>query len=222
MDLKPVKKQILFDYKNNCNVEMKKFSTSDFILDIDGSTQAGAFALRFANDKTNGTFLEIGAGHWKNQNNTYILEKYFDWNGLAIDISPQLAIEYNKNRSSKCISEDAMSVNWDNLLEENNFSKRIDYLQIDIDNTPHDANLYALINLPLSRYRFSVITIEHFANFDPKFTKARDIQREILFNYGYKIVAAGFHEDWWVDEKLGMAESEYVDIISETYKGKFI
>lgn len=222
MNLKPIKKVQMFDTKNAQYVEMRSFNIEDFNLNIEGSTKHSGFALRMNNDKKNGFFVEVGAGHWKDQNNTYILEKYFDWKGVSIDINQDLCSSYNKNRSTPCINEDAMKFNWDKYFEKNNFPTRIDYLQIDIDKTPEYANLFSLLNMPLSRYRFNTITIEHCYNMYPKISKVRDLQREILFSYGYTLVASGFDEDWWIDEQLGLSLSEYINILSESWKGNFI
>lgn len=201
---------------------MRQLNSKNFDIGIEGATIHSGFALCFSNNRTNGSFIEIGAGHWQNDNNTYVLEKHFNWNGIAIEINPEIAKEYNENRSTKCLNKNAINFNWDKYLEENNFAKRIDYLQIDIDNHPKDANLLALLNFPLSRYRFNAITLEHFANIDTRFKKARDIQREILYSYGYKIIAEKFCEDWWIDDQLGVPISEYIEITSESWNGKFI
>jgi hypothetical protein len=222
MKLNPIEKHTMFDYRLNKNIDLKHFKPSDFYLDIEHSTPHAGFALRLNDDKQNGFYVEIGSSQWQKDNNTYILEKYFNWNGVGIEIMDDLVKEYNDNRINKCIAGDAMSFNWDKYFEENNFPKRIDYLQIDIDKTPPYANLFALLNLPLSRYRFSTMTIEHCYNHDPSISKVRDIQREILFSYGYKIVAAGFNEDWWIDGQLNISESEYIGVTGETWRGKFI
>lgn len=222
MELKPISKQSLIDYTTGKFIDLRFFDTKDFDLGIENSTLHAGFALRFNDDKKNGVFVEIGAGHWQNQNNTYVLEKHFGWKGTAIDIMPNLAKDYNENRSNKCIAADAMSFNWDKHFEENNFPKRIDYLQIDVDKTPENANLLALLNLPLSRYRFNTLTIEHCYHMYPKIAKVRELQREILFSYGYSLIASGFDEDWWVDEELGIPLSEYNNILLQTWKGNFI
>lgn len=220
--LKPVSTYPIFDYRLGKNIDLRNFQTTDFELGIKDSTVHAGFALRLNDDKKNGFYVEIGSSHWKQDNNTYILEKHFDWKGVGIEILENLAKEYNENRSNECVHGDAMSFNWDKYFEENNFPKQIDYLQIDIDKTPDYANLFALLNIPLARYRFNVITLEHCYNHDPRISKVRDIQREILFSYGYKIVAAGFNEDWWIDGKLDISESEWLGITGETWKGKFI
>jgi hypothetical protein len=222
MELKPIQSTTLMDYESGQNVEVKQFQVEDLILNHEFATPHAGFALRFNNDKKDGTFLEIGACHWKQGNNTYLLEKEFNWKGVAIDIVKHFADDYNINRSSHCIHGDAFSYNWDQYLSENNFPKRIDYLQIDVDKTPDWANLFALLNVPLSRYRFNTITLEHCANMDPRLMKMRDLQREILFSYGYRIVAAGYDEDWWIDSQLGISESEFNSISYQAWAKKFI
>jgi len=212
----------IFNYNTGQFVNIKKYNINDFNLNDENSTVQSGFALRFNDDKKNGFFVEIGSSHWKHGNNTYILEKYFDWKGVGIEIVEDLAKEYNNNRVNECVNADAMSFNWDKYFEANNFLNQIDYLQIDIDKNPEYANLFALLNLPLSRYRFNVMTIEHCYNHDPRISKVRDMQREILFSYGYKIIASGFNEDWWIDSNLEIAESSWLDITQQTWAGRFI
>src|SRR5687768_7485564 len=39
----------------------------------------------FFQDRRNGTFLDVGANHYKKENNTYYLETTLGWSGLAVD-----------------------------------------------------------------------------------------------------------------------------------------
>jgi hypothetical protein len=66
--------------------------------------------------------------------------------------------------------------------------------------TPRNANLLALINLPMSRYRFNSIVIEHSVGMDYTFDPLRAAQRYILTSLGYRLVNCGHNDDWWVDE----------------------
>lgn len=222
MNLNKIESVQLMNYETGKNIDVKQFKVSDLIINHEFSTPHAGFALRFCNDKRDGYFVEVGACHWRQGNNTFLLEQEFGWKGVAIDIRKNFADEYNENRSNHCVHGDGMSYNWDKYFEENNFPKRIDYLQIDIDKDPDYANLFALLNIPFSRYRFSTITLEHCANMDPRLLKMRDIQREILFSYGYRIVAAGYDEDWWIDSQLNISESEFNSISYDTWAGKFI
>lgn len=221
INLKPISTKKLIDYKTGEYLDVKVFTHKDLIIDSEFATVNSGFALRFCDDKRDGVFVEIGASDWKNNNNTYFLEKEFGWKGLAIDIEKHFCDEYNKNRLSHCINEDAMLCNWDKYFEENNFPKRIDFLQIDIDVNPKYANLLALTNLPLSRYRFSTIVIEHNVGFDKSFEGMRKMQHEILYAYGYELVAEGFTDDWWIDSKLEISKSSFNSITYEAWTRQF-
>src|SRR4249919_1448748 len=48
----------------------------------------------YLKDRRGGVFLDVGAYHAKEGNNTYRLERDFGWTGLAIDANPEFAQEY--------------------------------------------------------------------------------------------------------------------------------
>ena len=54
-------------------------------LRYNGQAYADAFVLNCTNFKRNGYFLELGSRHPKENNNSYILEKSFDWKGIMVD-----------------------------------------------------------------------------------------------------------------------------------------
>ena len=87
--------------------------------------------------KKNGYFLDLAATNGLMQNNTYVLEKYFNWNGIAIEANEKFFSKLKKNRNCICIntvvSEEETSVDFleagptggivgDNY--DNSFSKR--------------------------------------------------------------------------------------------------
>lgn len=164
------------------------------------------FVMRILERKEEGYFVEVGAFHSEKGNNTHILERNFNWKGVAFDIVEEFAEEYNQNRTNPCILADAVLFDYKKYFEENNFPKQIDFLQIDIDSRPEDCtsvqNLLALIQLPLNNYRFSVITFEHDTLENPKNKTVRDAQREILLGLGYSLVVQLSYEDWWVDPNI--------------------
>lgn len=164
------------------------------------------FVLDILGRKENGYFVELGAFHSENGSNTHILERHFNWKGVAFDIVPEFAEEYNTNRTNPCVLEDAVIFDYKKYFEENNFPKQIDFLQVDIDSAPGDCTsaqgLLALIQVPLNEYRFSVITFEHDTLDNPKNKTVRDAQREILLSLGYALVVQLSYEDWWVDPKV--------------------
>lgn len=165
------------------------------------------FVLNVLKHKKNGYYVEVGANHPFIANNTSILEKEFGWTGVGIEIEPHYVEEYNKSRKNECVLADALTFDYKDYFEKNNFPKQIDYLQIDVDDNPRHANLMALLQLPLSEYRFSVITFEHEAGRDYTLDEMRKAQRLILSSYGYKLVVQGIDEDWWVDPRAVPGEN---------------
>lgn len=177
------------------------------------------FVKRVLGEKTNGLFLDIGAAWPTNINNTYLLEKDYNWTGLSIEFDSQYETMWKaSDRTSKFICDDALSVDYitelNSLLAGTN-SNRIDYLSVDIE--PPLLTLKALLNLPFDNYRFSVITFEHDMyrtdnghNFDKEYTMRTS--REFLTKHGYKLAFANRQEDWWVDPVLFADFNDYLDI----------
>jgi hypothetical protein len=174
------------------------------------TTDQESFILDILKQKRNGHYVELGAAHYSNGNNTYLLEKEYDWKGVSFEIVESMKDDFNANRSNPCMG-DALSFNYTDYFEKNNFPKQIDYLQVDIDagydiyGRPVGNNhwtLQGLIAIPLNTYRFTLITFEHDANMYWKNTTIRDAQREILDSFGYSLIQRSYHEDWWVDPKI--------------------
>jgi hypothetical protein len=174
------------------------------------TTDQESFILDILKQKRNGHYVELGAAHYSNGNNTYLLEKEYDWKGVSFEIVESMKDDFNANRSNPCMG-DALSFNYIDYFEKNNFPKQIDYLQVDIDagydiyGRPVGNNhwtLQGLIAIPLNTYRFTLITFEHDANMYWKNTTIRDAQREILDSFGYSLIQRSYHEDWWVDPKI--------------------
>ena len=171
-------------------------------------SSSDSFALDILNYKRDGYYVEMGSADPIKGNTTYRMEKDYGWKGLGFDLNEQHAKNYNSVRSNPCLVEDATKFNYLKYFEENNFPKQIDYLQVDID-AGYDPScrpfgnayttLHGLISLPLTQYRFTVITFEHDANMYFRNAAMRDAQREILDSLGYSLVVREIHEDWWVD-----------------------
>ena len=169
-----------------------------------------SFVINALNEKRNGFYLEIGGYHSKYDSNTYLLETQFGWSGVAIEIDKDRSNEYNQNRKNRCLNADAITFDYLKYLEDNNFPKTIDYLQVDIE--PAHQTLAALKALPLDKYRFSVITFEHDLYADPENIKVKNEAIEILSGLGYKMVAenvtheGNIFEDWWADSNINVEE----------------
>jgi hypothetical protein len=158
-----------------------------------------SFVINVLRQKQNGYYVEVGANHPFIANNTSLLESKFGWSGVGLDIEEDLATEYNNSRKNPCVLADAMSFDYVGYFKKHDFPKQIDYLQIDIDDTPRHANLMALVQIPLAEYRFSIITVEHGVNTDYTLEELRRAQRTILTSYGYRLIVQGEAEDWWID-----------------------
>ena len=168
------------------------------------------FVLSVLNGKRLGTYLEIGADQPININNTYMMEHYFGWKGVSIDIVDNY--NFKTNRLNGYVLADATTLNYTDICTEFNLGNQIDYLSLDIE--PNDLTLKALKQLPLDKIRFSVITYETDF-YRPDNTKEHNIQirnesRSILESHGYIRVNGNVadvtpdypFEDWYVDPNV--------------------
>jgi hypothetical protein len=184
------------------------------------ATNEEQFIIDILKGKRNGYYVELGAAHYSDGNNTYLLEKEYDWVGVSFEIVDSMREEFNLNRKNPCMG-DALSFNYIKYFEENNFPKQIDFLQVDIDAGYDNAGrpvgnahwtLQGLLAVPLNTYRFTVITFEHDANMYWKNESIRNAQREILDSFGYSLVSRSIHEDWWVDPSV-ISHGEYREFL---------
>ena len=173
---------------------------------IPGSqSQAGQdqFIVNALKSKREGVFVEVGSWHPRKHSNTFLLERKFDWRGIAFELDESFAKLYNRKRKSLCHCVDATKVEFADFFEWAKLPNRIDYLQLDID--PAENTLKALKRMPLDNYRFSVITFEHDLYRDPANEQVQAESAKIFQDIGYvrvvnnvKIDGRSF-EDWWVD-----------------------
>ncbi len=143
-----------------------------------------------------GHYLEIGAWHPTEINNSYFFEKNLNWGGVSIDISTQFVEQWKEIRQNPLILSDATQTDYRELLQS--FPKVIDYLSLDIDR--HYTDVLRLV--PFDEYTFKIITMEHdsyvYGN------QYREEERQILSALGYRMVCADVsnlgnpYEDWWV------------------------
>lgn len=52
----------------------------------------------FFQDRRDGVFLDVGANHYRSENNTYFLEQQLGWSGVAIDALEEFAADYSAHR----------------------------------------------------------------------------------------------------------------------------
>ena len=200
-----------------------KFENYD-IIDVNSSqVYQDMFILSILNGKKNGTYLEIGGGHYKNGNNTYLLETKFDWQGNSIDFDKNLANNFNNNRKNICLCEDATKIDYEKLLKNMNLENSIvDYIQLDCD--PANITYDILLKIPFDKYKFRVITYEH-DYYNDTTGIYRDKSREHLRNMGYILIAGNISsfknecpfEDWWIHPEL-VDENIYTKFKRDTNK----
>ncbi len=155
-----------------------------------------------------GYYLEIGAGHPRNGNNSYFFEKNYGWKGISIDITDCYKETWSSNRQNLLLIEDATQCDYQSILEP--FPQIIDYLSLDIDNS-YDI---VLQEIPFNDHIFKVITIEHdlyrYGN------EYREKERRILASLGYyllcpdvSVFSNGMNlvfEDWWIHPSVFSAD----------------
>lgn len=135
------------------------------------------FTANLLKFKRNGYYLDIGSCASIGSNNSYFFEG-LDWQGICIEKNPMFNESY-KTRTCKYYNVDALEVDYEKLFIENSFPQSIDYLSLDVDND----STKVLQLLPLDKYKFKVITIEHDGHIYGDYFKAP--QRKILNKHGY-------------------------------------
>jgi hypothetical protein len=122
------------------------------------------FVISMLSHKRNGYFLEIGSNHPIINNNTYLLEKEFNWTGLMVEYDKTFKTLYDEHRPNSIYElNDARYVNYINIFNNNNYPYNMDYLQIDLEvnNASTLSVLYTLNKTILDKYKFATITFEH-------------------------------------------------------------
>ena len=164
------------------------------------------FILSMLNGKKNGTFLEIGGADPFKGNNTALLEKTFGWTGVSIEYDEKFIQNYRNCRSAKLLHDNALTVDYDEILSTNFSSNIIDYLQLDIE--PARNTYECMLKIPFDKYKFAVITYEHDYYVDVT-RSFRQKSRGFLEGKGYVLVANDLSpdgksnfEDWWVHPDL--------------------
>jgi len=98
------------------------------------------FVINELNFKRKGFFIEIGAANGKNLSNTYIFEKFFDWEGLVVEPARVWKEQLNINRQCK-ISYDCVAKESDLTIEFNETEKP-EFSRIKSDKNYIDSHEY--------------------------------------------------------------------------------
>jgi hypothetical protein len=183
-------------------------------------SQAGQdkFVLNILKKKKNGNFLEIGSNHPTFINNTYTLEKNYNWRGIMVEYDKNFLNLYKIHRPNSIhVINDATKVNYLQILKDNKFPKNMDYLQIDLDvnNRSTLTTLELFDKTVFDEYKFATITFEHDI-YNGNHFDTREKSRQILKNRGYISVFPDVlfkdnivFEDWYVHPNL--VDMEYIN-----------
>ena len=187
-----------------------------------GEAGQDKFVLNVLNEKKNGFFLEIGSMEPIHVNNTYILEKNYNWKGIMIEISEDYLTLYKEHRPNSIhIINDATKIDYKNLFEINNMPMEMDYLQIDlnVDNRSTLTTLEILDNDIFDKYKFATITFEHDI-YTGNYFNTRENSRQIFDKRGYICV----FKDVCANDKIRSFEDWYVhpDLVDMEYINKLI
>jgi hypothetical protein len=170
-------------------------------MNYKGQARQDEFVCLINNFKRDGYFVEIGSNDPIQHNNSYVLEKNLNWKGLMVEYTPGWYSHYRDIRlNSIPIIDDATKVDYLKYLEENNFPKNIDYLQIDldVDNRSTLTTLELFDKTIFDKYTFSTITFEHDI-YTGNFFDTQKISREIFAKRGYILLFSNVSV-WWGDK----------------------
>ena len=212
-------------------------SLSSNLNEYKGQAEQDKFVLKVLKGKTNGYFLEIGSNDPININNTYVLEKEYNWKGIMVEYEKSFLPLYKKHRPNSIhLINDATKIDYKHVLENNNIPLNIDYLQIDLDanNGSTLKTLELLDETIFDNYKFATITFEHDVYSNNVISNnnnniyCRLFSREIFKKRGYLCVFEDIHnelpqfvyEDWYVHPDL--VDMEYINKLILLNKDKYI
>ena len=194
-----------------------------------GQANQDKFVLNILKEKRNGYFLEIGSNHPININNTFLLEKHYDWKGIMVEYQLSFLNLYKKHRPNSIhIINDAQIVDYKTIFENNNMPVSFDYLQIDLEVT-NGSTLKTLQKLDsdiFDTYKFATVTFEHDI-YNSNFANTRLESRDIFNKRGYIRVFEDInnqgvnpYEDWYVHPDL--VDMNYVHKLIEINNTNFV
>jgi hypothetical protein len=194
---------------------------------FNGQAQQDRFVLNVLNYKKNGYFLEIGSNHPIIINNSYILETKYNWKGIMVEYINDFLPLYKEHRPNSIhVINDARTIDYKNLFEQNNFPTSLDYLQIDLE-VSNGSTIETLIQLDsniFDTYKFATVTFEHDI-YHTNFANTRIESRKIFKKRGYICIFEDIHnhgnpyEDWYVHPDL--VNMVYINNLIEYNKSKF-
>jgi hypothetical protein len=182
-----------------------KFHNSENIETNYSQAFQDMFVLTVLEGKRNGTFLDIGCHDPKFHNNTYLLERLYEWEGFGIDLNSEILEKYRLNRKALAACHDAVTFDYSQVLDK---YEEIDYLSLDVD--PPNQSLETLYKIFSYGKPIKVITFEHDAYIAGN--TVREKSRQFLSN-DYNLIipnamthAGEYYEDWWCHKSLDIGD----------------
>jgi FkbM family methyltransferase len=188
------------------------------------------WVVEFLKFKKNGYFIELGAYDGIQTSNTYYMETNLGWEGICVEANPRVYQSLIKNRKSKNINvalnnyvgecfftNDKITTTGvkvpcntlNNILQECNCPKDIDYLSIDIEGYEY----IVLKDFNFKEWNIGLITVEHNLYCDGNDRKNK--LYELLTNNGFTRVVEDApcldknplyynkpYEDWYINSNL--------------------
>lgn len=194
-----------------------------------GQAEQDKFVLNVLKNKKNGYFLEIGSNHPININNSYLLEKNYEWKGIMVEYDSKFLSLYKQHRPNSIhVINDATKVDYKNIFEQNNMPLNFDYLQIDLDadNGSTIKTLQKLDNEIFDTYKFATVTFEHdiyHTNFDNTRLESRNIFAKRGYICVFEDINNGYeypYEDWYIHPDL--VDMNYVNNLIENNKNYYV
>lgn len=145
--------------------------------------QQDLFVQDVLQNKFNGYFLDIGCQDPEEISNTFSLEKEFNWTGIGIDITLNKEKWQSLRPNTKVFELDALKIDYNNFLKENNVPTIVDYFNLDLE--PPQITLDCLKLIPFENYTFKVITFET----DRYRCNIYLESREIFKKYNYRLIS---------------------------------
>jgi hypothetical protein len=195
-----------------------------------GQAEQDKFIINVLKGKQNGYFLEIGSNDPIKINNTYLLEKKYNWKGIMIEYDSSFLSSYKEHRNNSIhVINDATVIDYKNLLDSNTMPLNFDYLQLDLEpgNGSTIKTLEKLNTEIFDKYKFATITFEHDI-YCTNFGNTRLRSREIFTSRGYICVFEDIHniepkyvyEDWYVHPDL--VDMDYIKELQNKNSNKYV
>jgi hypothetical protein len=174
--------------------------------------------------KRDGYYLEIGSNHPITHNNTYLLEKKYNWKGLMIEYLPSFKPLYETHRpNAQVIIQDARHINYREFLDDHQYPIHMDYLQMDLDvDNKSTLDTFLLLNETVfEKYKFATITFEHDI-YTGNYFDTQSISRKILEDRGYRLVFPNVSIFWGDSYKAFEDWYVHPDLVDMTHVTPFI